>query len=105
MNKTFKMGKMKLSVLLEKYSNGSICLTALTSDGEEWLTLSTNLDSSKQGEDKIFVKFDESYNELAQAMCGAGLLSPMYFEDRSGYNSYWLYMIMPKCFEIADKQY
>lgn len=102
---SFKFGKHKLNVLLQNYQNGNLCLTCVLTNGEEWIRLSTNLENESPESDNIFIKEnDESYTGLADTMVKLGLLQEMEDERAtSGYNSYKLYRVLPKCFEMAKK--
>lgn len=105
--KSFKFGKEKMTVRLNHYQGGFLCLSCDLVNGEEWIRLSTNLEDRRQSGTHIFVKEnEESYSSLAETMVKEGLIQPVEnSRARSGYNTYQLYEVLPKCFSMATEEY
>lgn len=99
---SFKFGKHKLNVRVNKYQNNSLCLTTDLTNGEEWLRLSTNLNNDSQSDTHIFIqKNDEMFDSLVEVMVKQGLLKQLDETATSGYNTYQLYEVLPKCLDMA----
>lgn len=99
---SFQFDNYKLNIVLHKFQNNTLCIECVLDDGEPYSRLSTNLDHREQSENKTFIKEnDEMYSKLVNAMIKAGYIQPLGVRSTSGYNTYQLYQVLPKCFEDA----
>lgn len=100
-----KFKNYKLRTVLYKYSNKTLCIELELEDGEPYIRLTTNLEHPEQSQDKVFIKEnDESYDQIVSVMEKAGFISSLNQKASSGYNTYMLYQVNPKCFENSSSR-
>lgn len=99
----FRHGQLKLFPKLEYYDNGSACITLFEKNGNEYITVSSNLDNDEQSENKVWICDCGDEHEIAQSMVANALLKSLDEQCEAGHNNYILYELTNRLYNMSKE--